>query len=59
MGPVSLEVGGRQIEVTHPEKVIFPDHGISQGHRDHTKLDLIRYYLAVAEGACGVRPDGR
>jgi bifunctional non-homologous end joining protein LigD len=51
MGPVSLEVGGRQVEVTHPEKVIFPDHVISQGNRGHTKLDLVRYYLAVAEGA--------
>ncbi len=43
-GPVSLEVDGRQVEVTHPDKVIFPDHR-------HTKLDLVRYYLAVAEGA--------
>ncbi|MGH3531638.1 MAG: DNA polymerase domain-containing protein [Mycobacterium sp.] len=43
-GPMSLEVGGCQVEVTHPDKVIFPDGG-------HTKLDLIRYYLAVADGA--------
>ncbi len=42
--PVALEVDGRQVEVTHPERVIFPD-------RRHTKLDLIRYYLAVAGGA--------
>jgi DNA ligase D-like protein (predicted polymerase) len=42
--PVALEVDGRQVEVTHPDRVIFPDH-------HHTKLDLIRYYLAVAEGA--------
>ena len=48
MGPVSLEVGGRQVEVTHPDKVIFPGH---DGRPDHTKLDLIRYYLAVADGA--------
>ena len=26
MGPVSLDVGGRQVEVTHPDKVIFPGH---------------------------------
>jgi DNA ligase D-like protein (predicted polymerase) len=51
MGPVSLEVNGRHVEVTHPDKLIFPDHKISQGHGGHTKLDLIRYYLAVAEGA--------
>ncbi|HME14506.1 MAG TPA: DNA polymerase domain-containing protein [Mycobacterium sp.] len=48
MGPVSLDVGGRQVEVTHPDKVIFPAH---DGRPDHTKLDLIRYYLAVADGA--------
>ena len=48
MGSVSLEVGGRQVEVTHPDKVIFPGH---DGRPDHTKLDLIRYYLAVADGA--------
>jgi bifunctional non-homologous end joining protein LigD len=51
MSPVSLELGGRRVEVTHPDKVIFPDHKISQGHGSHTKLDLIHYYLAVAEGA--------
>jgi DNA ligase D-like protein (predicted polymerase) len=43
-GPVSLEVGGRQVKVTHPDKVIFPGYG-------YTKLDLVHYYLAVAEGA--------
>src|SRR6201993_1963232 len=48
MGPVSLDVGGRQVEVTHPDKVIFHGH---DGRPDHTKLDLIRYYLAVADGA--------
>ena len=48
MGPVSLDVGGRQVEVTHSDKVIFPGHG---GGAGHTKLDLVRYYLAVADGA--------
>jgi len=48
MAPVSLDVGGRQVEVTHPDKVIFPDR---DGQAGHTKLDLIRYYLAVADGA--------
>ncbi|MGA8546414.1 MAG: DNA polymerase domain-containing protein [Mycobacterium sp.] len=42
--PVALDVDGRQVEVTHPDRVIFPDPR-------HTKLDLIRYYLAVADGA--------
>ncbi len=39
-----LEVGGRQVTVTNPDKVFFPRTG-------HTKLDLVRYYLAVADGA--------
>ena len=47
MAPVSLDVGGRQVEVTHPDKVIFPDR---DGLAGHTKLDLIQYYLAVADG---------
>jgi DNA ligase D-like protein (predicted polymerase) len=51
MGPVALDVGGRQVEVTHPDKVIFPGHSAPRGHAGLTKLDLIRYYLAVADGA--------
>jgi DNA ligase D-like protein (predicted polymerase) len=43
-GPLSLDVSGRQVSVTNPDKVVFPDLGI-------TKLDLIQYYLAVADGA--------
>ncbi len=39
-----LEVGGRQVTVTNPDKVFFPRTG-------HTKLDLVRFYLAVADGA--------
>ncbi|WP_116951599.1 non-homologous end-joining DNA ligase [Jiangella endophytica] len=39
-----LEVAGREVTITHPDKVVFPDGG-------HTKLDLVRYYLAVADGA--------
>ncbi|HTI75318.1 MAG TPA: non-homologous end-joining DNA ligase [Mycobacterium sp.] len=40
----SLDVDGRQVTITHPDKVVFPDIGV-------TKLDLIHYYLAVADGA--------
>ena len=42
--PVShaVEVSGRRIEISHPEKVFFPGLGAS-------KLDLVGYYLAVAE----------
>jgi DNA ligase D-like protein (predicted polymerase) len=43
-GPLVLEVGGREVSVTHPDKVIFPEPNV-------TKLDLINYYLAVADGA--------
>jgi DNA ligase D-like protein (predicted polymerase) len=39
-----IEVGGREVVVTNPGKVFFPTTG-------HTKLDLVRYYLAVAGGA--------
>ena len=46
-----VEVAGRQVTITNPDKVFFPRAG-------YTKLDLVRYYLAVAEGAVrGV--DGR
>ncbi|WP_375482599.1 DNA polymerase domain-containing protein [uncultured Mycobacterium sp.] len=47
-GPLSLEVDGHRVAVTHPDKVVFPGH---DGRAGHTKLDLIRYYLSVAEGA--------
>jgi DNA ligase D-like protein (predicted polymerase) len=39
-----LEVAGRAVVITNPDKVFFPQAG-------HTKLDLARYYAAVAEGA--------
>jgi bifunctional non-homologous end joining protein LigD len=39
-----MEVAGREVTVTNPDKVIFPASGF-------TKLDLISYYLGVAEGA--------
>jgi DNA ligase D len=37
-----IEVAGRAITVTSPGKVFFSEHG-------QTKLDLVEYYLAVAE----------
>jgi DNA ligase D-like protein (predicted polymerase) len=39
-----LEVAGRQVTITNPDKLFFPKAG-------YTKLDLVRYYMAVAEGA--------
>src|ERR1700680_2613121 len=51
--PVVVAVAGREVAVSNPEKLYFPEAGIS-------KLDLVRYYLAVAEGAlrgAGGRPN--
>ena len=42
-----LTLGGREVSITHPDKLYF-----SKQVRV-TKLDLVRYYLAVAEGALG------
>jgi bifunctional non-homologous end joining protein LigD len=38
-----LEIAGRQVKISNPEKVYFPEASI-------TKMDLVRYYLAVGEG---------
>lgn len=43
-----LEVGGREVSVSNPGKVVFPGAG---ERADVTKIDLVEYYLAVAEGA--------
>src|SRR5215469_14004086 len=43
-GKQSLDIGGTIVQVSNPGKVYFPRTG-------HTKLDLVRYYLAVAGGA--------
>jgi DNA ligase D len=40
----TIEAAGREIRVSNPGKVYFPEAG-------HTKLDVVRYYLAVAEPA--------
>jgi DNA ligase D len=40
---VELEVGGRTVKVSNPDKVFFRKRG-------ETKLDLVRYYLAVGDG---------
>lgn len=48
-----LVVEGREIAISNPDKVLFPGPGYS-------KLDLVRYYLAVSEGAlraAGGRPN--
>ncbi len=44
-----VHIEGHDVVVTNPRKVFFPEPG-------YTKLDLVRYYLAVADGAVrGVR----
>ena len=48
-----LTVAGREVVVSNPQKVLFPEAG-------YTKLDLVNYYLAVAPGALrgsGDRPN--
>ncbi len=39
-----MQVAGREVPITNPDKVVFPAIGM-------TKLDLVQYYLGVAEGA--------
>jgi bifunctional non-homologous end joining protein LigD len=48
-----LEIDGREVAISNPDKVLFPD-------ARYTKLDLVRYYMTVAEGAlrgAGGRPN--
>jgi bifunctional non-homologous end joining protein LigD len=48
-----IEIAGREVAVSNPGKVLFPQPG-------YTKLDLVRYYVAVADGAlrgAGGRPN--
>ena len=39
-----LQVAGHEVAVSNPGKIYFPRSG-------HTKLDVVRYYLNVADGA--------
>jgi bifunctional non-homologous end joining protein LigD len=48
-----LLINGREVAISNPRKVLFPDAGYS-------KLDVVNYYLAVADGAlrgAGGRPN--
>ena len=50
--PELWEIAGREVSVSNPDKVYFPETG-------YTKGDLVRYYVAVADGAlrgAGGRP---
>jgi DNA ligase D len=47
-----IQIEGREVAISNPEKIFFPQRG-------YTKLDVVRYYLAVAPGAlrgAGGRP---
>ena len=47
--PEMLRINHREVTITNPGKVFFAEAGV-------TKLDLVQYYLAVADGALrGVR----
>ena len=48
-----VTVAGREVAISNPDKVLFPQAG-------HTKLDLVRYYIGVSDGAlraAGGRPN--
>jgi len=40
----TIEAAGHEVVITNPDKVFFPQAG-------YTKLDMAKYYFAVAEGA--------
>jgi bifunctional non-homologous end joining protein LigD len=47
-----LEIDGHEVRISSPGKIVFPEIGV-------TKLDVVRYYLTVADGAlrgAGGRP---
>src|SRR5881392_3484127 len=51
--PEPIVVAGREVTISNPQKVLFPKP-------KYTKLDLVRYYIAVADGAlrgAGGRPN--
>src|SRR5580765_9078323 len=58
MAPVKREslnrtIAGREVTLSNPDKILFPKP-------KYTKRDLVRYYLAVSEGAlrgAGDRPN--
>jgi bifunctional non-homologous end joining protein LigD len=39
-----LEIDGHEVRISSPDKIVFPEPGL-------TKLDVVQYYLAVADGA--------
>src|SRR5439155_944722 len=51
--PATLHLGGHEVTISNPDKELFPKP-------KYTKLDLVNYYVAVADGAlrgAGGRPN--
>ncbi len=47
--PISIDVRGREVQITNPGKIYFTQANVK-------KLDIVEYYLAVADGAVqGIR----
>src|SRR3954447_21811017 len=44
---VMVDAGGRELRVSSPDRVIFP---ATERTAELTKLDIVRYYLAVDPG---------
>jgi DNA ligase D len=44
---MTLDAGGRELRVTNPDRVIFPETGRTAAV---TKLDVVNYYLSVEDG---------
>ena len=42
--PASVQVAGRDVTVTNPDKIFFPKRGLTKG-------DLVQYYVDVADCA--------
>ncbi|MGI8695601.1 MAG: non-homologous end-joining DNA ligase [Mycobacteriales bacterium] len=40
---IEIDVGGRPVRISNPDKVYFADRGL-------TKLDVVRYFVAVGDG---------
>src|SRR3954454_10082073 len=47
---IELEIAGRTVRVSHPDKPYFADRGL-------TKLDIVNYFLAVGDGILGALRD--
>ena len=47
---VELEVRGRTVRVSNPERVYFAERGL-------TKLDVVEYFVAVGDGILGALLD--